>query len=185
MAVLAQELGLRYRVDPLVTARLDGDCAPCDQRVEPELAVALEMGIERQSTAMAKFLERQQVSAELDATSPERMFRCGAGQASFHVDPVGFMHPCVMSPGIAFDTISAGFSEAWLAIRTAVDQATWGEGGRCASCPTALVCGYCPGLMVLEGVSPSEPPEYLCRLGECRLQSLGVNDPEVVGVTAG
>lgn len=185
MAALAREWGVRYRVDPLVTARLNGDRAPCDQRVEPELAVGLEMGIERQATALARFLERQRVSSQLDIMPPERMFRCGAGQASFHVDPVGFMHPCVMSPYISCDTLSAGYVSAWAAITMAVDQAAWGDGGRCAACPTALVCGYCPGLLVLEGVSPVEPPEYLCRLGECRMQSICVSDPGVVGAITG
>jgi len=185
MAELARDLNVRYRVDPLVTARLDGNRAPLAGRVEPEFAAELETSVGEWALNMARFLGRQRVAAGLDPVPPERMFRCGAGQASFHLDPAGSMHPCLMSPSIGCDTLSGGFQAAWESTKAAVDGATWTEGGRCAGCPMVLVCGYCPGLMVLEGTSPSRPPEYVCRLGECRSRFIGVEVPGVIGVTAG
>jgi len=183
MARLAQDLGLPYRVDPLVTPRLDGDCRPLAQRVEPELAAEVEFGIERQASAMAQVLELRR-TGRLEGAPSDRLFRCGAGQASFHVGPAGFMHPCLISPGIACDTLTPGFAEAWKTITAAVDRATWTDPGRCATCHRALLCGYCAGLFLLEGVSPAEPPEYLCRLGERKAQLIGVDEPEVAVVTA-
>lgn len=168
IAGLAEELGLKYRMDPLVTPRLDGDWRPLAQRVEPGLAAEVEFGNEKSASSMVSFMESQLASGPLEPVSSLQMYRCGAGHSSFHLDPTGAMHPCLMSPEIGRDTLAAGFLDAWETIVAATDQATWSETGLCATCSTASLCGYCPGLLLLERASPTEPPEYLCRLAECR-----------------
>ena len=95
------------------------------------------------------------------------------------------MHPCLMSPAIAYNAGSMGFDGAWKAVTAAVDEATFEGAGRCTDCPDIVLCGYCPGLFVLEKASPSRPPDYACRLGENRLRAIGLKRPEVVHVGQG
>jgi MoaA/NifB/PqqE/SkfB family radical SAM enzyme len=178
---LARDLGVPFRLDPLVTPRLDGDLDPLEQRVDPERAVEIEMQVDAYKRSMAKSY-REWLAEPVDETVPaNRLYLCGAGQASFHVDPQGVMHPCILSP-IGYDALAMRFAGAWQAVTRAVDAATWDDVSICAGCADILLCGYCPGLFALEKGSPSQPPRYVCRLGENRRRAVGCAELEVAGV---
>jgi len=166
---LARERGLRFRLDPLVTPRLDGDPAPLAQRVEPQVAVGLELQEEERRAELAAYAHRQEVAARESGRDPrEKVHRCGAGIWSFHVDPQGVLRPCFMTRGIAYNAAREGFAAAWAQIVAAVDRVAGDTSGACLGCHDLYLCGYCPGLFVLETGSPSEPAEYVCELGEQR-----------------
>ncbi|OFW61943.1 MAG: hypothetical protein A2133_07010 [Actinobacteria bacterium RBG_16_64_13] len=181
---LATSFGLRFRVDPMVTPRLNGDLTPLQQRVDPQQAVDLEMRTWERRADMARFFKRHDALRERATAPAHRLYRCGAGVASFQIDPQGFMHPCLMSQSIAYNTLTTGFAGAWKAVSAAVDRATWEGTGGCADCPNILLCDYCPGLFDLEQATPSRPPEYVCSLGENRRRAVGVDELEVAGVGA-
>ena len=178
IAAYARDLGLRFRSDPLVTPRLDGDPGPLAQRVDALRAVELEFGSEEQRWELARFYERQRVESREERGPSGRMYLCGAGLASFHLDPWGIMRPCLMSTEIAYNTETLGFAGAWQAVTGAVDKAAVRNGERCRDCPFISLCGYCPGLFALEQGSEAGPPEYLCRLGETRFRAIGLEKPK-------
>jgi radical SAM protein with 4Fe4S-binding SPASM domain len=184
MEAIARDLGLRFRLDPLVTPRLNGDLTPLEQRVDPERAVDIELSSGKRRAELRRFFVRQRAAGTPGTGAPGELYYCGAGIASFHIDPHGFMHPCLMSPGITYNAANMGFAAAWEAVTAAIDHVTWDGAGGCADCPTIDLCGYCPGLFDLEQASPSQPPDYLCRLGDCRLRGIGVQEPEVADVKA-
>ena len=178
IAAYARELGLRFRSDPLVTPCLDGDPGPLAQRVEPLRAVELEFGSEEQRWELARFYERQRVDSREETGPPGRMYLCGAGLASFHLDPRGTMRPCLMSTEIAYNTETLRFAGAWRAVTGAVDRAAVRNGESCRDCPYISLCGYCPGLFALEQGFEAGPPEYVCRLGEARFGAIGLEKPK-------
>ncbi len=178
----ARSLGVSFRVDPVITPRLDGDRTPLEQRVDAEVAAAIEMQVEGYRTEMARFYHEHS-DAVASAETSRKLYMCGAGRSSFHVDSRGLVHPCEMSP-IAYDSRRLGFARSWEAVKSAVDQAVWEGAGGCAGCSLVLLCGYCPALFALEGGSPAEPPSYLCRLGESRHALVGREKLEVASVNA-
>ncbi len=178
----AKELGVSFRMDPVVTPRLDGDPGPLAQRVNPEIAVAVEMDSAERRDKVAAFVENQLARGASETLASDRIFRCGAGRASFHLDPQGKIRPCLMGRSIVNNTSEMGFTEAWRATAKAVDEATWEGVGGCAECPDIFLCGYCPGMFELEQASPARPPEYVCRLGECRYGHVKADRREVAGV---
>jgi radical SAM protein with 4Fe4S-binding SPASM domain len=180
----ARDLGVRFRLDPLVTARLDGDPAPLEQRVDPQRAVEIELSSGTRRAELSRFFRRQQAAGVPGTGKAGELYYCGAGIASFHIDPHGFMHPCLLSPAIAYNAVAMGFATAWKAVTAAIDDVTWDGAGMCVDCPTIDLCGYCPGVFALEKASPSRPPEYLCQLGEYRLRGIGAEEPEVAHVRA-
>jgi radical SAM protein with 4Fe4S-binding SPASM domain len=181
---LARDLGVRFRLDPLVTPRLDGELSPLEQRVEPRQAVEIEMRVDGYRESLARFYREQRAVVEEETVPADRLYLCGAGLASFHIDAQGYVHPCLMSLGIAYNALSMGFASAWKAVTSAIDRSTWEGTGGCAECSHILLCGYCPGLFALEQASPSRPPSYICRLGENRCRVVGREESEVVGVRA-
>lgn len=181
----ARDYDLPFRLDPLITPRLNGDPAPLAQRVPPERAVEIEMAVDGLRESLEKLLRgRRAVAEQVAASRTDRLYLCGAGRGSFHLDCRGLMHPCLMSVGIAYNALSRGFIDSWRAVTTAVDQATWEGTGGCAECPHILLCGYCPALFALEHASPSKPPSYVCRLGENRSRVVEHEEVEVVGARA-
>jgi MoaA/NifB/PqqE/SkfB family radical SAM enzyme len=177
----AEDLGVSFRLDPVITPRLDGDLGPLQQRVEPEAAVALEMAEPKRRKAVASLVERERSDGGIRTPPAERVFRCGAGLASFHIDPSGCLHPCLMTQGITFDARTMGFVPAWKAVASAVDAAVWEGIGGCAECSKSLLCGYCPGLFELEKTTAARPPDYLCRLGESRYTAIEADIEGVLG----
>ena len=186
MESYARSLGVPFRVDPVVTPRLDGDRGPLAQRVDPEEAAALEMQVEGYREEMARFHAahfRDEHSLDMGQPPSNKLYRCGAGRESFHVDARGLVHPCEMSP-IAYDSGQLGFARCWRSVKSAVEEAVWEEADKCAGCSHILLCGYCPALFALEGASPAQPPSYLCALGENRSALIERQELEVVGVKA-
>lgn len=173
MEAFAQSLGVHYRVDPLITPRLDGDRAPLVHRVDAERAVEIEMATGSHRQRMIEFLDRHEATVDKAAVPSRKSYRCGAGVANFHVDPWGYMHPCIMGRSISHSALALGFEQAWQSVKEAVDRATWDIAGRCGDCADIILCGYCAGVLELEQASPSEPPEYLCRLGSARRTAVG------------
>ncbi|MBN1628560.1 MAG: radical SAM protein [Thermoleophilia bacterium] len=181
----AKSLGVGFRLDPLLTPRLDGNPAPLSHRVDPDRAADLELRSAERRLELLKFYDRYRSAVDEKPKPVGRLFRCGAGIASFHIDPQGFMRPCLLGGPYAYDVKTLGFKDAWQAVTTAVDHATWEDEGRCGGCPDVLLCGYCPGLFMLEQATPAAPPEYLCRLGTARRRWVDQEQTEVVCVRGG
>jgi MoaA/NifB/PqqE/SkfB family radical SAM enzyme len=168
MEALAEGLGVSFRLDPLVTPRLDGDIAPLAHRVEPERAVALELGVAERCEDLRTYADGLK-----GTTLPRRHYHCGAGLTSCNVDPAGVVRPCMLSKQPAFDATSLGFEGAWSAVAAAVDEMLLPDDFACGSCALGVVCGYCPTLFGLETGDPGRHSDYVCALGEARARAIG------------
>ncbi len=177
MNALARILGVKFRLDPMLCPRLDGDPAPLAQRVDPLRAVETELQCTEYREDMTRYIQSQHFDQAERETYRRRLYLCGAGTAGFHVDPQGWLRPCLMSRDIRYSIGRLGFAEAWRAASAAVDEATYEGTGLCADCPNLFYCGYCPGNFLLENASPSHPPEYMCRLGEYRRRAIMESGP--------
>lgn len=177
MEAHARSLGVKFRLDPLLCPRLDGDPAPLAQRVDPERAVEIELQCTEYREDMTRYIQSQHFDQAERETYRNRLYLCGAGTGGFHVDPQGWLRPCLMSRDIRYSIGKLGFAEAWRAATVAVDEATYEGTGLCADCPNIFYCGYCPGQLLLENASPSHPPDYNCRLGECRRRAIVESGP--------
>lgn len=168
MEALAGEFGLRFRMDPLVTPRLDGDPSPLTQRVDPRTVAEMELSDPKRLAKAVEYVESRRLSRGDEGGANDRLYRCGAGAVGFHIDPQGDMRPCLMSRDLGYNAVRLGFADAWRAVVEATDRVTSERAAECAECPYVLLCGYCPALFKLEQGSPSEPSKYVCRLGENR-----------------
>lgn len=181
---LARGRGLRFRLDPLITPRLNRDPAPLAQRVEPGLAVSLELRDGQRRATLAAFAQRQNAADAQRGWDPRsRVYRCGAGLSTFNLDPTGVLRPCFMMRGMSYNTQEIGFAAAWRQIVAAVDGLAEATSEACVGCSEVYLCGYCPGLSELETGSMSEPPEYVCSLSAQRSALLeGEREVEDVAV---
>jgi len=165
---LAEGLGVSFRLDPLVTPRLDGDLSPLALRVEARRGVALELGALSRRRHLREFADKR-----VDVAVGTRQYACGAARTSFHVDPQGTMRACVLSREAGFPAVDMGVDAAWRALTAATDELKVSDQMKCGSCKLVVVCGYCPTLFALETGSASRNSQYVCELGEARAQEIG------------
>ncbi len=167
MAALAKSLGVKFRHDPSVFPRFDGDPGPTRLRVPPEEAVAIEMADPERVRDWARFRERTGKLAPQD-----QLYTCGAGRVMFHLDPHGTLRPCLMVRNLAANVSRGGFARAWREVMPRLADRAAPPGFRCRDCGDRIYCGYCPAFFELETGSETKYPSYLCRLGELRAEAV-------------
>ena len=168
MEATALDLGLSFRLDPLLSPRLDGDPRPLAQRVDPHAAAALELASEKRLADTVAHVARQAATVG----APD-LYRCGAGITTFDLDPRGVMRPCLMCREPAVPAAVAGFGAAWREVTAAMKDVALAADPVCRDCSLVSLCGYCPGLFALESGSLYHRSDYVCRLGEARSAVIG------------
>jgi len=164
---MATDRGLDFRVDGALFPRRDGDRAPLDHRVPPADAVAIEMEDDHLRSQTADYYQRTR-----GASPAVRLFDCMAGLTSFHVDPEGTLLPCLMVSTHGFDLRQGTFREGWEGTIPRFREQEIRPGYECHECEMRFLCGACPAQAGMESGSPHRKADYMCRLGEARLDAV-------------
>ncbi len=159
----AEGLGVPFRFDAVINPRLDGGTGVLDERLEPEDVVRLD-GV---SNAHREHYQRLMDKAQQRPRSG-KAFTCGAGIKTFHVDPRGQLHPCMMWRATPYD-FKAGTIEGWHTHLAALRETTVPADSGCRSCAHHLGCNNCAATSALEnhGV-PGKPVGYYCQINGAR-----------------
>jgi radical SAM protein with 4Fe4S-binding SPASM domain len=170
MREYAERIGLEFRFDPLINARLDGDRGPFSSRlgVEDVLRLDREDGM--------RWREMEKLCRE-DAGDPASamLYSCGAGDTSFHVDPYGNLCMCVMARNQSYDLRDGRFGEGWSVFLRSVKARSPGTENRCSTCGLRSLCGQCPGWSQVEHGDDETPVAFLCEIAYNRAEAFGLN----------
>jgi len=165
MREYAEELGVKFRFDPVLNPRLDGSKNPCSFRLSPEEVVELDLGDAIRVKEWREFCEKFAGPFQSD-----NLFTCGAGVSTFHMDPYGQLSACEMARFQEYDLRCGSFEEGWhqsvpefLALKPMGDY-------KCGQCDLISLCDQCPGWAWLENGSPEAPVEYLCQIAHLRAE---------------
>ncbi len=110
MQTLCDDLGVRFRYDPDINPRIDGDRANLRYRLTPEEVVALDLSTPPRARELSESVCNA-VSAPPGTDVP--LYGCSAGETAFHVDPYGELTPCIMTRQGGYDLRHGEFNEAW------------------------------------------------------------------------
>jgi radical SAM protein with 4Fe4S-binding SPASM domain len=164
---MAGERGVSFRVDAALFPCRDGDMRPLDHRVQAATAVAIEMeDRDLLDRTAAHFRRTQGVPPE------EQLFSCLAGVTGFHVDPLGTLLPCLMVSSHGYDLRNGTFREGWETAIPRFHEQGLSPDYECHRCEMRFLCGTCPAQAGLETGSPHRKAEYICGLGEARLEAV-------------
>jgi radical SAM protein with 4Fe4S-binding SPASM domain len=163
LARMAEARGLRFRLDAAVFPRFSGDGAPLRYRVSPEEAIASEF-------AMPDRAEKWQAQIDRSSSIPshDKLYGCGAGVSSFHIDARGNLQPCLMVRGVRCDLRRSSFRDGWAHICRQMSLKQSPDRFVCNTCDKKAVCDFCPGLFELETGDEATRSEYVCALGQAR-----------------
>ena len=164
LQAFAKDLGVEFRYDPAILATMRGEKHPHELRLTPEKIVALERMDAEKDRAWGEYLGEQQ------ANPPEsqKLFTCGAGKNSLHVDPTGNVQVCLMVKNFRHNLREQPLEEIYerefpkiLAIEREPDS-------KCGSCASRSTCHNCPGVALWETQDHRSHVDFQCSLTAVR-----------------
>lgn len=163
MRALAEDLGVPFRFDVIVSAGMDGDLAPLRLRLPPADALAAELS---DGTRLAQWRKHYERLKGIDR--PEGLYGCGAGTSTFFIDSRGVLFPCLMARGLSYDVANAHFSAGWREVMPRIGELEAGGMERCNRCESRALCDVCPGALAWETGAEDGHSDYLCAVGRAR-----------------
>jgi radical SAM protein with 4Fe4S-binding SPASM domain len=171
------DLGVDFRFDGMVNARLDGAPGTAALRLKPEEIVALDLADPARRDEWAKAAATLQAPADANGGAGP-LYSCGAGVLGFSVDPYGTLRLCALSTGEGYDLRSGSFQEGWERALDRMRSKPATRRTKCTDCTLKTLCGMCPAMGDLEHGDPEKAVEPFCEVGHLRAAVLGVPVPE-------
>ncbi len=103
-----------------------------------------------------------------------RLYNCGAGFRSFHIDPYGGLTGCHMLRSPNYDLITGSFREGWADFLGEMRSRSISKEIACVGCKLAGLCQRCPAFSSLENDVPESVVEYTCAIAHLRAERLGI-----------
>ena len=164
------DLGLEFRFDALINARLDGSRGVTQYRLSPQEVLELDMSDSRRGPEFVRLHERiSSLSFPTDS-----IFRCGGGINSFHIDPYGRLTLCNMVRKPSYNLREGSFREGWDRFLPDIRKQAYRTHCKCRNCDLASICDQCPGWGELENGNAEMPAEYLCQITKLRAKAFGI-----------
>jgi radical SAM protein with 4Fe4S-binding SPASM domain len=166
MDKMAQELGCEFRFDPIVQKRMDNNrhSEPENYRISPEDVVRLDRMFPRRMTEYKTFCSK------FIARPPKnrRLYQCGAGDSSIHVNPYGLAMGCFMMVRDGFSLRERSLQWIWEKGISSVRNKKKDFVLPCDECRLINLCGQCPPWSILENGEVKKEVAYLCRIAKIR-----------------
>jgi radical SAM protein with 4Fe4S-binding SPASM domain len=175
MEQMAKEYGVEFRFDAAIFPRFDGDKTPLNLRVSPKEAVKKEFSDDGRLRQWKDYFDTMQA-----VPLQSRLYACGAGVISFHINPYGSLQPCLMVNSLQYDLKHGRFLSGWRDVIAQIMNKKAGVMFPCNSCEKRTLCGFCPAFFQLENGVEDVCSTYLCTMGQYRFQA--IQDSVLAGV---
>ena len=167
MQAFAEGLGVKFRYDGLLWPRLNGDLTPLQYQLPLVDLVNLEFHSEEALTEWIRLSKR----FEGQATRRKRIFSCGIGRRSFHIDSQGMLSGCMSVRRPAYDLKEMTFLEGWERLGSQPLQLRQLD-TPCRSCTLNDLCNQCPGWSQAVHGDDETPVTFLCQLAHLRAKKI-------------
>jgi radical SAM protein with 4Fe4S-binding SPASM domain len=179
---LAAELGVPFRHDGMVWKPFH-DQPVDDLRLSPTEIVALDYLYETAHEDLTHAYNRHKKIVESGAGYvPERLYNCGAGYRTFHIDPYGQLGLCQAVRPPVFDLLSGSFEEGWEALGEVREQLRARKNFPCMHCDVAGLCRRCAARSIQEHGEAETVVEFACEVAHLRAKYIGVPDHRAYGM---
>lgn len=156
-----------FLFDRDITPMLDGSREVLEERITPEQYVKLDFETEG-------FVDEYIATASNTAwtTQGDKLFTCGAGIRTFHVDPTGTLHSCMLWRETGYDLLHNELSGWAEHLETAQRSRASTEVG-CNSCSSRNHCGNCAAAASLEMGDATSSVPWHCDITQERKRTIG------------
>jgi radical SAM protein with 4Fe4S-binding SPASM domain len=171
-----EELGLKFRFDPIINPRIDYKQDPLNLRLTPREIVEMDLR-DPKRLADWKTLAARSVNATQAQEIKKELYYCNGGVTAFTIDPYGKMGLCMLSTHDRFDLRHGSFKEGWNNHLFGIRKKKVTKQTKCVACRIKIMCGMCPPSGDLENRDPEEPVDFFCQLAHLRAYTFGVSIP--------
>jgi radical SAM protein with 4Fe4S-binding SPASM domain len=175
MKSLARDLGVRFKFDAMLNARVDCTHKPLAVRLNPGDVVKLDIEDPERVAEWKKFAG--QFCGPVPAGQCEQLYQCGAGIGGFAIDPEGKMSVCVLARTEAYDLRGGSFREGWEGMMRQVRAKKTTRVTKCTACEIKPLCGMCPPNAELECGNGEEPVDFMCHVAHLRAKAMYISLP--------
>jgi len=164
---IAAAKGATFRYDPVIVPHENGDAAPVRLQLAPKRVLQLDEEID-------PGLEGWRAELERAASRPaaNRVYTCGAGLVSFHVNVHGNVTTCVSSRQVVGNLLEESFDVVWERLGGKVAK-RFAEGHPCGTCRFRTVCAGCPASVEASTGLPDGYVQQYCKITHLRAHRLG------------
>ncbi len=165
-----EAMGLQFRYDTNVNPKIDHDPSPLAERLSPQEVVRIEQLGPHAAERVAQI--RESIQRVMGQPSRDDLFTCGSGIRTFHVDPRGLLHPCMLWRENPYDLLHRELDENWRRHLHELRGQRNPDGG-CTSCSNRGTCMRCPAQSLLERQDPTKNIPYHCEVSQERRRVFG------------
>lgn len=153
----------RFKYDPMIYPRLDGDASPCQHRLSfEELLEAtkqdLDIWEEYEKGLHSKFPDLRR--------DRNFLYHCNAWMTNFFINPHGRLKFCMFSDKFSIDLKTTPFREGFYNVFPQVLNERFKTKSKCRDCDLRAICYHCPARAFLETGNEEAPVEYYCQLAK-------------------
>lgn len=174
MEGLAMELGVGFKFDGMVNARIDCSHSPLEVRLAPSEIVQLDVEDPKRRAAWSQLVNRQPVGT---VPPSDTVYNCGGGVSAYSIDPQGRMSICILSTQEMFDLRTGTFIEGWEKFLGDVRARKVTRATKCNTCQIRELCSSCAATAELEHGNAESPVEYFCEVAHLRAHIVGFTPP--------
>ena len=153
----------RFKYDPMIYPRLDGDTSPCDHRLSFKELVKLR----KQDPDIWKEF---QSGLHKTIPGPKRdgayLYQCDPWMQQFTIDPAGRLKFCLFTDKFSVDLKTTSFKEGFYGVFPRLLNERFKTHSKCRDCSLRPVCYQCPARAYLEMGDEEAPVPYYCHLAE-------------------
>jgi len=167
------DLGVDFKFDAMINARVDHANGPLAVRLAPEEVVDLDLRDPKRISAMEVFCA-EHLGLPVTAAESCQLYQCSGGLYSFAIDSLGKMSVCGLTQTDAYDLRGGSFKEGWKHL-AGIRQKQVTKQTKCLACEIQTLCGMCPVNGELENLDPEAPVDFMCEVAHLRARALGLS----------
>lgn len=173
------ELGVPFKFDGMINARIDCSHSPLNVRLSPADMVRLDFENPVRRDAWAQLADAGAKAAARPAAqnATESVYNCGGGVDAFAVSPEGKMSICVLSQQDTYDLRSGPLRDGWDGFLKTVRARPARRETKCHGCRIRQLCSSCAATAELENGDAETPVDYFCEVAHLRALAVGRTPP--------
>ncbi len=162
----------RFKYDPMIYPRLNGDKTPNNYR----LSFAELVELKKQDRDIWEEYERG-LHADFPDLNRDKSFlyRCNSWMTNFFINPFGQLKFCAFSDKFSSDLKTMPFKEAFYSWPNKILNERFKTDSKCKDCHLRAICYHCPARVSLENGNEEAPVEYYCKLAEQTAKNMEEN----------
>jgi radical SAM protein with 4Fe4S-binding SPASM domain len=167
MQAFAKSKGVRFRTDFSMIPQEHGDASPLQLQLPPQEVMALEKKIDPELDSFRRYARPR-----VDGSTTDKVYKCGAGKTSLHVNVHGGVSTCSTSRKVIGNIFEQPFEEVWEVLGGKI-AARYPAGHPCATCQFSRICAGCPATVEQLTGMPTGYVQMYCKMTHQRAYELG------------